>query len=183
MDGKKLQLFCKRSHRRQEMSCEEWRRNVLASAPTVGNGAEIKESTVPGAGLGLFTTCNFPAGACVGYWHPTQIIPYAEAKQHSLAQSTHYRSLFPMRWVIDGKILHGGDPRTVLTGLGGAGYANDLRKQNNCEFDWMDWPGRTDPFDFSDLNARIIVLRATRPIAAGEELFVSYGDDYWAKRK
>lgn len=162
---------------------QEWRRAVLAILPTVGNGCEIKESSVPHAGLGLFATREFNVGALVSYWHPTALIPYTIARRHSPAVTTHYRSLFSMRWVIDGKC--GGDPRVVLHGLGGAGYANDLQseKQNNCAFDWLDWPDRTDPFDFSDLNARIIVLCATKFIKAGQEIFVSYGHDYWSKYK
>jgi SET domain len=163
----------------------EWRRSMLATLPVVGNGNEIKKSNVPNAGLGLFVTRDFDMGACVGYWHPTELIPYNDARRHPPEIRTHYRSLFAMRWVIDGKVKDDKDPRIVLNRLGGAGYTNDLQSQNlnNCEFDWIDWPERTDIFDFTDLDVRIIILRATRPIKAGEELFVSYGADYWSTYK
>lgn len=32
---------------------------------------------------------------------------------------------------------------------------------------------------FDDAHPRSVVLRATRPIRNGEEIFVSYGSDYW----
>ena len=158
---------------------------------TLGNGLETRESTIPGAGLGLFATRDFVDDEVITSYYG-QIISYKEAMTRA---RSHIRSLYTMRTAIDGRFMRDGtpitDPATQLQGLGAASLCNDTRTGNdNAMFvvvhsaenlkkfesfrangNWKLDPEQSDVFIFAD-----------GPIAAGQEIFVSYGEDYWKRR-
>ena len=171
---------------------------MVRSWATVGDGVAIRPSTIHG--LGLFATRSFRPEEIVTAFEGT-VCSYADVRGWDASRTTHCRSLFPLRMVLDGRCsrlnqleLAGPeeeedgeepDPAIVLHGRGGASYANDGRgvHPNNSEFTYVDSSQRKGPFDFSSPDLRIIVLQATQPIAAGEEILVSYGRDYWTRQE
>jgi len=174
---------------------------VIAELETVGEGVLLKPSTLgPEAGLGLFANRPFAEGAPITEY-AGQLITSDEAKQRfKNDKATHLRRHIPLRWVIDGTRLTDGTPITdaehQMMNKGGGAFVNDPRNKNrvNAVFDFVDCkanreaierickrgyqPGNpADPFDPKE---RFSFLRATRDIEEGEEILVSYGDDYWA---
>lgn len=159
---------------------------------TVGHGVEIRESQIAGGGSGLFTTRSFDEGEAITAYSG-QILSWKQARQVPPHEASHMRSLVPMRWTLDGKRLPDGtsitQPNEQLQGLGGAAFANDAvrtRFQMNADFDFWDSPANRrllDVGEFGDVRPgeRIIVLKALRRIEAGEEVFVSYGQQYWTR--
>lgn len=123
-------------------------------------------SAIPGAGVGLRAMRTFLAGDDVTYFDGEEI-DYAEARRRKEAgQGTHLRRLLFGTSVIDG--IRGEDVLQNMTkyiGRGGASISNHEEKRLcNADFDHY-------------LNA--VVIKATRTIRRGEEIFVNYGKDYW----
>lgn len=155
----------------------------------LGDGTiEVKTSTLPDAGNGLFALVDFKKGDPIteytGY-----ILSFEEVKESVKLNPflrSHMRDLFSMRWVIDGacnellgdRIL---DINKERKGKGVAAFANDPyneRKQRvNAVFDMVD----SKEMDLSDphWSDRIVFLRASKDIPKGSEIFVSYGPRYW----
>lgn len=133
----------------------------------VGNGVEIKPSLIPGAGNGLFARVSFNEKDYIteydGYYMDKDA-----AKALSPRHTTHFRALDTFG-VIDGFK----DPKEAI-GYGGASFANDTRSldRTNSTFKQV-WDG--------ELNTHRVFLRATRRIEPGDEIYVSYGRDYWSR--
>jgi len=159
---------------------------------TVGNGIEIRLSTVPNAGNGVFATRDFPRGAPITMY-VGKAITHSQGKVKGY-QHSHVRTLFKMRWAIDGLFMPNGtpitDPQRQLQGFGGGAYVNDswgmpnYERLRNAVFDRVDGPRiaqayATANFDLLNPNNAYEVLRATRDIYAGDEVLVSYGISYW----
>lgn len=119
---------------------------------------EIKTSTLPGAGKGLFTTTAIPKG--------TRIVEY-KGKVTTWAKADHedgdnaYIFFLNNRHVIDAAKR----PSAL------ARYANDARGlgrvrgiSNNAEYHG---------------DGKKVYITATKNIAAGAEILVQYGKDYW----
>ena len=156
----------------------EWRRGFVQGMATVGpGGVLIQPSLDPAAGLGVFADRDFRAGEAVTAYEGVPV-RWEDALKLSRAARSHIRALYPMALALDGLVA--GNPATVLAGRGGAAYTNDgtTNGTNNTVFAWDDKKGR-DIHDPSDPNARVVFLRALRDIRQGEELKVSYGEDYW----
>ncbi len=172
------QLVCAR----QPTAEWEWIRSHLLKA---GEGVYLTQSSIPNAGFGLFVSEPIKKGepitAYTGF-----AIPYKAALQlRQRGEDTHIRTLFSMRWALDGlrNPTTGErfqDPQNELVGQGLAAFSNDGGKEarNNAEFDYVDSGTNCDAFS-PDPTTRLLFLRATRPIEPGEEVFVSYGQDYW----
>jgi len=175
---------------------------------TVGNGIEIRLSTVPNAGNGVFATRDFPRGAPITMY-VGKAITHSQGKVKGY-QHSHVRTLFKMRWAIDGLFMPTGtpitDPQRQLQGFGGGAYVNDswgmpnYERLRNAVFDRVDGPrveqvNRAVQLAMLERNPKVIhplpnfdllnpsnayeVLRATRDIYAGDEVLVSYGISYW----
>lgn len=125
-------------------------------------GLRIKQSTIPGAGLGLFATKRIPRN--------TRIVAY-EGEQLSRDQvEERYPGNTIGEYTLCGSNAVGcKDGRK--TNSGAARFANDSRgtsKTNNARFN----------------RAGQLSLRTTnnRPVQAGAEILVSYGPEYWGRR-
>lgn len=125
----------------------------------------LRPSRISGAGIGVWAVRDIPSGAYV--------TPYAGV----VRRKTHKRPMRPSDSVYafylgDGCTLVGiRRPRSGhMKGYGVAQLANDAIHpdatglKNNCDF---------------EQHGHRVYLRTTRPVRAGEELFVSYHIQYW----
>lgn len=164
---------------------------VKEAMATLGNGLETRESTIPGAGLGLFATRDFADGEVITSYYG-QIISYKEARTRP---HSHIRSLYTMRTAIDGRFMRDGtpitDPATQLQGLGAASLCNDTRTGNdNALFVVMHSAENLQKFESFQKNGNWkldpeqsdVFIFADGPISEGQEIFVSYGKDYWKRQ-
>lgn len=156
----------------------------------VGDGVSIGPSKT-GHGNGLFATRNFASGEAITAYYG-KILLWREAR--ALAQSSnnaasHLRNHVAMTYSIDGKRMANGDsitdPATQLIGLGGGAFANDSHGTSfllNAVYDFWDEPvNRTQMGRDINPAKRITFLRAITPITEGDEIFISYGEDYWSR--
>lgn len=120
----------------------------------------VKESQIPKSGKGLFTTAPIKAGSKV-IEYKGEIIDWKEYTKRVKRNEDGYLFYIDKNRCID----------AYPTPQYKARYANDARGltrakglKNNCEYDIIE-------------NKCFIV--AKKDIAAGEEIFVDYTQDYW----
>lgn len=137
---------------------------------TVGHGVAIRRSGIGShAGNGLFATRPFARNSIVTEYEGT-LVWKADAMKASPEQTAHHMGL-PNGYAIAGLC----DP-ALAGGKGGGSFANDgfqVPGRNNATFWAKHEPGSPMVRMF---------LKATRDIAAGEEIFVGYGRCYWRRR-
>ncbi|CAK4712881.1 hypothetical protein LEN26_006484 [Aphanomyces euteiches] len=117
-------------------------------------GVEVKTSTLPNAGLGLFTTKQF---------HRNDIVCQYRGRILTTAEALHVEDKsYSMRLGNDVYV----DARESLDVL--ARYINDCRSRGvyNVEFEKLP-------------ELQVANVRALRDIPAGRELFANYGKWYW----
>ena len=142
--------------------------NVAIVGP---GGVKITQSTLQGAGLGLFADKRFGKNDVITEYCG-DVIDYNKAMEmRRLGIDSHVKGIEYMSSFIDGVRCW-----STCVGKGGASFANDgtSSKLNNCTY-----------YKFYD-NTRAtyrVFLKATRDIAIGEELFVCYGNGYWKQRR
>jgi len=118
-------------------------------------GCEIKESTIPSAGHGLFAVQPFDEGDVIDLYEgkrlsetSNEFLPYGfHVKEHNCA--------------IDAK-----STQSCITR-----YINNFPEKANCAFI------RFKPNE----NLTLVTVNTTRKIASGEELFINYGSEYNSK--
>ena len=141
------------------------------SSTTIGNGVEVRKSLIPNAGNGLFTMKPFLKGEAVTEYDG-KVIDNNEAKQlRQIKKDRHIKTVDRNASHIDGlnkPILH----------RGGASFANDA--MNNALYNTVFCKTEKVIHGLPDLRTGDkvlgrIFLRATRNIAAGEEIYVDYG--------
>ena len=140
------------------------------------------------AGVGVFALSSFKTGQPITEY-TGEILPYNVARERELkhsAAASHMRGLAPLRWVIDGKYTEQGveikGPLAERFDKGVAAFVNDPLDDDlvNARSVWMQSDLVKDPFKLG-CHERIVYLEALKPIKKGEEIFASYGEDYWAK--
>jgi hypothetical protein len=141
----------------------------VQNSTTVGNGIIISASTIGShAGNGLFADQLFLRNQCVTLYDGREATFDEAQKLEKQGKATHIRALDSHHTVIIGLTNH-----KRAKGRGGGSFANDARDSNlnNTKFR-----------KFSDRSGKSrIYLQATRVILPGEEIFVSYGKDYWKR--
>ena len=140
------------------------REDILLDDPQHPEYASVKigQSTI--AGQGLFARKDLPDGEFIcQYW--------GELVKTAVANSDNYKSdyLFQLndRWSIDGK-----DPNSCY-----ARYINDPIRRNKYNAAFVLASEREYQ---SGRGIPGLIVIATRLIRADEEIFASYGNDYWA---
>ncbi|KAJ2183547.1 hypothetical protein EV181_004832 [Coemansia sp. RSA 532] len=133
---------------------------------------EVRESTIPNAGNGLFAKRDLPAGIPLGFYFG---VPMTEDEFDSLKESVGLASHYSIMY-----------RKTVLDATDDAGMPyTDPDGPLYCPFHFMnearvDNAGSAARFNITFLEGvkvnQIICLTA-RAIEKGEELFVSYGDE------
>jgi len=135
-------------------------------------GLRITKSELPNAGKGLFTTKDIKLGSIIAQYTGDKIVEL----------DPDYGNPYAIQ--IKDK------PPTYIdasrTNTGEARFSNDAR-QNAEHFVGEDAEKTASRFSAHDNNAKLVYskvtkrayLKATRDIAAGEEIFTNYGDQYW----
>ncbi|KAJ1822379.1 hypothetical protein LPJ56_000826 [Coemansia sp. RSA 2599] len=128
---------------------------------------EVKQSTIPNAGNGLFATRDLPAGIPLGFYFG---VPMTEDEFDSLKEnvglSSHY-SIMYRRTVLD------------ATDENGQPYA-DPTGRLYCPFHFMneDREGKKCNIVFLEgIKVNQVICLTNKKIRKGEELFVSYGSE------
>lgn len=122
-------------------------------------GVEVKESGIRGAGLGLFATRVFEAGQYISKYGG-EVVNMAELnRRYGKNATAPYAMDIPGR----GRFVD-----AIYSNSGNARYANDCFNSTfRCNAELV---------RRADARER---LRATTRINIGDEILVSYGDEYW----
>lgn len=118
---------------------------------------EVKESNLPGAGKGLFTTKFIAKG--------TRIIEY-KGKIRTWKDVQFEDSNYYIFFVNDEHVIDAGKNKKSL-----GRYINDAKGLQKIK-------GLVNNAEFICVGLRVFV-DATRDIPAGGEIFVGYGKEYW----
>ena len=118
---------------------------------------EIRESTIPGAGLGLFSKVHIDIEDTIGHY-TGEIITWDELTAGRYSGSNYIMAL---------------TSKLLLVAEGPK--ANHTRYVNHS----------SEPNAFLIVSTRwkTARLEAIKPIAPGEEIFFNYGEDYWSSTK
>jgi hypothetical protein len=136
---------------------------------TLGDGVEFRRTSLPNTeedNMGLFTTRPFRTNELVTEYTGDRISRKQALDRRSRNVSSHIKGI-SYHELIDGD-------RNPLSGQGIAQFTNDGTSApggNNTKFTFKD--------DKALCQTRVF-LQAVRDIGADEEIFVSYGNGYWA---
>lgn len=138
---------------------------MLAKDSTAASASlAVRPSTLEGAGRGLFVTAPLPRGAVITDFDGERV----DRAQAMSRNPSHMRVVLYQFLYIDGL-------REPLPGRGWGSFANDPRDPQRVNAAFRNvWPWRGAP-------TPRVALCATRALRPGEEVFVSYGRDYWAR--
>lgn len=128
---------------------------------TVGNGVELRQSGIPAAGNGLWTTRYFLKGDAITKYEGTKLSrPQVAAALAANPQAATHFIRYDNDYVIDGL-----KNAAEAIGQGGASFANnhdDARKRNA-------------KLETSNSIIPVIYLKAKRTLRPNTEIFVRYG--------
>lgn len=136
----------------------------------------VAQSAIQGGGKGLFATQHIPRNSIITRYSGSIISSQDAHDLRDQGRSTHTRTLTPQYTAIQG--IRAQEWNRVHVRLrpfiGKGSLANDARNtqhSNNATFHTTTLPGNA--------AVSLIVLKATKDISKGEEIFVSYGAGYW----
>ena len=133
---------------------------------SVGHGLTVSESTIAGAGNGLFVEKPFDKGEFIT-WYDGPVINVNSEERERLTKN--YEDWSHLAGIDRHSVIQ--SPKQPKPGMGGGGFIND----GNNIF-------TTPNVKFVPISDRqCIYIKSLRPIKKGEELFVSYGNDYWKR--
>jgi hypothetical protein len=177
-------------------------KNQLAKDARIGNGLELGESQIEGAGMGVFATRTFVRGDIITYYEGPIIdwkrLPPNKAAVDYFPEriTSHAKMLYALRYTILGNVDDDMQPlkkvsTKALKGRGGTAFLNDAGDSdyyNNTVFDRIVGKDTSRKIDSQQRNELVldprdvaIVIRARVNIGKGQELFVDYGEDYWTR--
>jgi uncharacterized protein len=126
----------------------------------------IKDSTIPGAGMGLFTDIDIKKGEIVTEYCGEKITwKECEKRNEAMDGLNSYYLYISKNNCIDA--LHALDTFGRYAN-DAVGFVRVAGKKNNCEYHII----KKKPY-----------IVAKKNIKAGEEIFVSYGKEYWEVMK
>lgn len=177
----------------EETSCAADLAAWRASWATLGNGVELRPSTIAGGARGLFATRPFAAGDIVTAYEYTALVDAKDATGDYKLESVGNT----------GRVFLGvAEPQP---GLGGGSFVNDTidlaasttatdedaravphyirTRAANCESVAIVTRRQRAAMrtERVAIGAHGVALRALVPIAANAELFMSYGNAYWTR--
>lgn len=150
---------------------------ALASCAVLGNGLHVQQSTIPSAGMGLWTTRNFRKNEFITYYSGRRVTGDREVQkimdEHRAGiergEDAHSHTLSVNRF----ELIIGFKGMPPPPQQGGGSYANDGGPSlNNSRYHKLTLNSGKD----------VVLLKATTNIDKGSEIFVSYGKTYWITR-
>lgn len=166
-------------------------KRTAENAASICNGIEVRESTLPNAGLGAFACIRFAVHEYVTEYDG-EIIDWDEAKERRSRgrDGTHIVRLELGHAAIDGKNVQN------ELGRGAASFINDPidKGRVNCKLvrthclkgvsrssSVAQSPAKVNTRSSASTvhNLQRCFAVATKPICPGDELFIDYGADYW----
>jgi uncharacterized protein len=136
----------------------------------VGDGLEVKESTIPNAGNGLFATKNYPKLSLITEYEGRTIFKKEADELRSKGKHRYIRVVVNLFQYIDGVK----DPEEARTKrLGGGSFCNDGAQSKmhvNAKF--------VNIVDSKTTQVRCFI-QALEDIKENDEVIVSYGNNYW----
>lgn len=168
--------------------------HVKQSLHVLGDGGVLlRQSNIPNAGLGLFANRSFKPCEPITAYTGESVTHQEAIKRRKQGAASHLRRHIALRFAIDGSRAPDGmpivDASQQMQGRGVGAFANHGgARRANADFAFVDSPHNerqmqqflagASNVDF-DPDERITYLRATKPIAKGEEILLDYGSDYW----
>lgn len=126
--------------------------------PSLEKQLFVQESTIPGAGQGLFTRVAIPKG--------TRIIEYT-GKVSTWENADHQEGLNAyIYYMSDDNVIDASKRKKSL-----GRYANDARGMKKIK-------GLLNNSVYVEEGLKVFI-ESTKPIPAGGEILVSYGKEYW----
>jgi hypothetical protein len=142
-------------------------------AATIGDGVEVRVSRIPNAGNGLFATREFQKNELITEYvgniiWKDDVESMLKNRKPGEDPTSHVRVLVKGFQYVNGN-------RVPKEGEGGGSFANDPHPSQvtNAKFIVQE--------DAKIARGRIW-LKAIKPIVPGDEIVVSYGEDYWIRR-
>ena len=143
----------------------------------------LAESSIPNAGIGIFTTVDFKAGESVG--DPEIVVPvvHFSRKKWSLLQDVTWNSGH-----VDPYLLFESNSSTEAFIPGFGAQINCHMGLNNVRHDYLSFDSaglsrKNDPGVGAFSSWYNLPNIATRDIVSGEELFTDYGESWFENRK
>jgi hypothetical protein len=127
---------------------------------------QIKKSKVPNSGKGVFTTAAIKRNQ--------NIVPYGGLLINGDAKNPRVKSDYILELTGDKYI--DADPKRCITGIGGL---CNMCKRSDVRNGYC--PGNNANFHITKKNGRITgaMVKSTKPIKRGEEIFANYGPEYF----
>lgn len=128
-------------------------------------GIQVKTSTIPNAGSGLFATRPLSEGTRIQYARPEDALTIGQVKDRYGPEGRGDYVVCNSSKCLDARSTQSGHGR----------YVNDprgTRKQANSKLTVFQQGGQTKGN-----------IRLTKRVKQGQEIFVSYGGNYWRLRK
>lgn len=154
----------------QKMPAKKW-----TSVSTIGDGVEVKASTIHGAGRGLFATKRFKKGNIITEFDG-EIISRDEALRRRLAREDSHIAGLDFDTQIDGINVQ------AVDGKGGASFANDPRDTKRVNAKKVENQVIHGVIRTGEPTLTRAFLEATKQIDEGDEIFVDYKSTYWKVR-
>lgn len=158
----------------------------------IADGLYFDVSSIPMAGVGLFTTVDIPTGTPVCEYKGTIFEEKVDAcRQYEYtAQSGYFSTPVLMYTLTHPYTKKFVDPHPVFckAEMGLGGFVNDIKGWGDrTSFEGLEANERVEAEVKAGYNLRYwsmpnvseFILISTREIKAGEEFFVNYGDEYW----
>ena len=151
--------------------------NSLGPLPAVSVGDGIELANVPGKGIGAFATRDLPAGMFLGCYSGK--LMSAEAAADAARRGETSGAYFARMQGVPGSplVIDSEDASTSTWPR----YINHSRRRKNCLSLELQYRVSLGGLELGALPLGLYV-KTSRPIAAGEELLMDYGDEYWTSR-
>ena len=136
---------------------------------TINHGVVVKPSTIPEGGNGLYADRDFAKGEWVTFYDG-DVREVGKQEKQSLSTGSHSDWCHVVS-VDQFTVIH--TPTEPSTGDGGGGFINDgvnIFSPSNVR-------------SVRDSERKMVLVKATRDIKKGEELFISYGNHFWNRFK
>ena len=144
--------------------------------PVIGRGVDVRESTIFGAGRGLFASRDVVAGELVTFYDGAVCDAPRDPRQLPQRFRSHAVALWKFRLLVIGNF---GSYDEAREGQGGGAMINTRFDDTdfNVEFFLIDASPPLVPVD-THPELRVLGIRATRSVPAGAEFFIDYGEYY-----